>query len=251
MKIHVVSDLHLEFIREESDITAAIDSLVPADPVDVLVLAGDVTTRHNIADVLPQFAGRYPEVIFVPGNHEYYGSSFPEIRRLLADISLPNLHVLDNGCVSIKGFQFIGSTLWFPDGPGNRQYRHKLNDFHCIADFRELVYEEHRIATKFLARNVNRESIVITHHLPSFRSVGEQYHGSPFNRFFVAPMDELIADRQPRLWIHGHSHDSARYLHGETEVICNPFGYPEYLENPGFERHLVVELAVVGDGDSG
>ncbi len=38
-------------------------------------------------------------------------------------------------------------------------------------------------------------------------------------------MDELILKRQPALWVHGHTHDSADYHLGSTHVVCNPFGY--------------------------
>ena len=42
-----------------------------------------------------------------------------------------------------------------------------------------------------------------------------------------------------RLWIHGHTHAPCNYTVGETQVICNPRGYPGESGN-GFDLELVV-----------
>jgi hypothetical protein len=44
------------------------------------------------------------------------------------------------------------------------------------------------------------------------------------NPFFVCDLTELILERRPRPWLHGHSHASTRAQIGETTVLCNPFG---------------------------
>jgi Icc-related predicted phosphoesterase len=46
------------------------------------------------------------------------------------------------------------------------------------------------------------------------------------NAFFVCDMTAHISERQPKLWIHGHSHDRCDYLLGTTRVVANPLGYP-------------------------
>jgi Icc-related predicted phosphoesterase len=41
-------------------------------------------------------------------------------------------------------------------------------------------------------------------------------------------------EHQPRLWIHGHTHESFDYEIGKTRVVCNPRGYASIEENKGF-----------------
>ena len=73
--IRIASDLHLEGFAQRNPETLGIDFL-PRDDRDaesILVLAGDIS---SIPDQLVNFIQvcqkRFPQVIFVPGNHEYY-----------------------------------------------------------------------------------------------------------------------------------------------------------------------------------
>jgi hypothetical protein len=47
-------------------------------------------------------------------------------------------------------------------------------------------------------------------------------------------MEDFILQHQPRLWIHGHTHESFDYKIGKTRVVCNPRGYAAIEENKGF-----------------
>ena len=62
MRIHVLSDLHLEF-------SPFIAPQVTAS--DVVILAGDIHVKgHGVPWARPAFEG---PVLYVPGNHEFYG----------------------------------------------------------------------------------------------------------------------------------------------------------------------------------
>ena len=50
----------------------------------------------------------------------------------------------------------------------------------------------------------------------------------------------LIEERQPALWVHGHTHDSCDYRVGNTRVICNPRGYEN--ENGAFDPGQAVRV---------
>ena len=39
-------------------------------------------------------------------------------------------------------------------------------------------------------------------------------------------MNQGYHEYQPKLWIHGHSHDRCDYLLRKTRVVANPLGYP-------------------------
>jgi Icc-related predicted phosphoesterase len=100
-----------------------------------------------------------------------------------------------------------------------------LDDFSKIKDYESWVYSENWKAIDFLAENLGSGDVVVTHHLPSRKSVHPKYERSPLNSFFLCDVEPLIADRQPALWIHGHTHSSSDYQIGATRVVCNPAGY--------------------------
>ena len=52
-----------------------------------------------------------------------------------------------------------------------------------------------------------------------------------------------VREHQPKLWIHGHSHDRCDYLLGKTRVVANPLGYPNELRSlEAFEPSFQVEV---------
>ena len=152
------------------------------------------------------------------------------------------LHVLDNSTCEIEGRRFVGTTLWFRKVMGGLKYERMLNDFYQIGNANQHIYEENDKAEAFLRDTVTGDDIVLTHHLPAPQSVHPKYAGSTLTRFFLCDMEWLIKDRQPKLWVHGHTHDSADYVIGTTQVLCNPFGYAGRDVNPAFNEELIVNL---------
>jgi Icc-related predicted phosphoesterase len=84
------------------------------------------------------------------------------------------------------------------------------------------------------------KTVVVTHHLPSARSVSDKYEGSTINPCFASNLDEHFGKMD--LWIHGHTHDSFDYAINGTRVICNPRGYWKKELNQSFIPTLVVEI---------
>jgi predicted phosphodiesterase len=99
MRIRVYSDLHLEF--------GPFDPPSSAD-VDVVVLAGDIDVKgRGVA-----FAERFPcPVVYVPGNHEYYGGSIPRLTEKLKEAARgSHVHVLDGDSVVLGGTRVLGAN---------------------------------------------------------------------------------------------------------------------------------------------
>jgi Icc-related predicted phosphoesterase len=240
LSIQVMSDFHLEFHADGG--RGFIDSLNPIG-VDVLVVAGDLMPASRLEQSLAHLCKRYRRVVFVAGNHEIYDASPSVLMIARWDCRhLFNLHWLERDVVEIEGVRFVGTTLWFADTFAARANKHRLNDFNKIRDFVPWVYDENAKSVAFLRREVRLNDVVVTHHLPSYRSVAPQYKDSLFNAFFVCDVEDVIRDKGPQLWIHGHTHSSCDYEIGDTRVLCNPFGYAGIDVNDAFDSNLVVEV---------
>jgi len=104
MRLRVLSDLHLEHFDGHRE-------LPPAE-ADVVVLAGDI---HRRAEGLAWARQQFPDlpILYVPGNHEFYGTSMPLLRQELAlEAARYDIELLDNRSVTIGEVRFYGTTLW-------------------------------------------------------------------------------------------------------------------------------------------
>ena len=250
MRLHILSDLHQEF--------SVVD--IPTVDCDCVILAGDVATKLN---GLKWIRRRLPDipVIYLAGNHEYYGAAYPELlTQLRMETKGSNIIFLENDSVSLGGFHFFGATLWTDlelFGPNwldaSDLLEARLNDYHSIKNSRE----NHRRLSPRDTRRAHLETVeamrgffrthdparsaIITHHAPSLRSSAERFQGDLMTSGFASNLEGLIREHQPLLWVHGHMHDSSDYHIGRTRVLANPRGYP-HAPNPGFIPDLVVEL---------
>ena len=236
-----MSDTHFEFHRDKG--VSFIQSLDATD-IDVLVLAGDICMSDQLGIILPLFCGKYPHVIFVPGNHDYYRTSFKRVHQDLYSYEeiLGNLHVLIHDAITIDGQRFLGTPLWFRYNTRTDLYEQHMTDFYIIEDFKELVYEENGKAIDFLTSNINSDDVVISHHLPSHQSVSAKYKMSPINMYFVCDMEYLIAETKPSLWVHGHGHEPVDYKLFDTRVVSNPLGYPNEFKTPLFNQRKIITV---------
>lgn len=240
MKFRVMSDLHFEFhVDGGREFVASLD----VEPDEVLLCAGDVCSSPCLIGALSLLCRRFSRVVYVMGNHELYHSRRESVARAI-DMARANFpgtfHALDKDAVEIDGVRVLGCPLWFAKDA--RAPREAMNDFRMIRDFDAWVYDENARCVEFLRRELRTGDVVLTHHLPSLRSVAPRWRGSPLNAFFVCDVEPLIRDRQPALWVHGHTHDSMDYQIGATRVLCNPFGYAHHEENPTFNATMRVRV---------
>lgn len=242
MRIRVLSDLHLEFHADhgESFLGGQGD-----DGWDLMVLAGDVCGHEMFSDVwgwVRDAAGRRP-VLWVPGNHEFYGTKVPEaLVWFEEEAGAHDVVMLDDRVVEVGGRRFVGTTLWFPyEGPDPMDDR--LSDFAQIRGFREWVGEKARGSARFLGDSVREGDVVVTHHLPHPRSIHPRYGGAALNRYFLHDVGHLVEGRGAALWCHGHTHSPTDYVVGGTRVVANPFGYLRYEERRGFREYLTVDIS--------
>jgi predicted phosphodiesterase len=269
MRLHVISDLHIE----HSDWTP------PDVDCDVVVVAGDAKPPATLA--LPWLRNAFPdkEILYIAGNHDYYSDhrhpdtkTTWEWQREHAPKLAEKLDIvwLDNGVATMGNVRFLGSTFWtdFMSRPGYVGFADavrgalKMNDYRCIKTGRGRggdrlkprdTIDDHKASVRWLTEQLSipfeGETVVVTHHSPSPKSL---VAGKPYldlDWCYASDCEHLMhGANAPSLWIHGHVHRSQDYFVGTTRVLCNPRGYPlSYLknapmENPDFIEDLVIEV---------
>jgi predicted phosphodiesterase len=264
MRIQIASDLHLEHLEWRFPAYRGVE---PTD-AEVLVLAGDIA--HG-ARALELFAGWPCPVVYVPGNHEYYGSSLAQVGAELAEKAraFPNIHVLAPGVRAIGGIRFIGCTLWTDYelfGEKSRELAMaacavnlpdhtviKLEGEHAFtpAVARELHRQQRQWLCSQLARPFAGKTVVVTHHAPAPGSLHPMYEKDLVSAAFISDLTDLHGTAA--LHIHGHTHHSFDYPVRGTRIIANPMGYSKgarvvasaaelQRENPDFNPRQVIEL---------
>lgn len=250
MKLNILSDLHLS----QGELP------IPESDADLVILAGDIARPARAI----AWATRIPQpVLYVAGNHEFYGGTIEgtaaELKRLSAGT---NVRVLDCGEALIGGVRFLGATLWTDfmlAGEGEarqaaiREAQRFMRDF-SVVRMGEAPFTPQASAGLFarhaawlaarLAEPYSGPTVVITHHAPSRKSIHPRFEGSPLNACFVSDAERLLDGRRAQLWIHGHTHDSFDYAVNGTRVLCNPRGYARdgVNENPSFDAGLTVAI---------
>lgn len=248
MKIHILSDLHIEFAPFQDVDTEA----------DVTVLAGDIGTGMEAFDFARELA-RHRPVVYVLGNHEYYRGHLPELaHEMRAAAKGTDLHVLENHQVVIGDTRFLGTTLWTDwalHGPKEAESamaaaRWMMADYrliHFSPEARDLIPEDtqrlHAASKAWLQARLAEShpgpTVVVTHHAPHGGSSDPRFEGDVLTPAFVSDMDALMGPAA--LWVHGHTHYNVDYVRGGTRVITNQRGYPRET-GLGFRPELVVEV---------
>lgn len=242
VRVRVLSDLHFESMRDEGrTIVSEMDGAC-----DVVVLAGDVSDADCLYAALVLVAGRFRHVpvLFVAGNHEFWGArSTASVTRTVrrAQEAAPNLRWLDREVFEIRGKRFLGCSLWFPPPPSWVAWQ-DWSDFKRILRFDRWVYDHNRKDVRFLRRELRHGDVVVTHYLPSAACVTPKYAGQPSNAFFVCDVTPLIEERKPSHWFFGHSHETVDVVVGETSLRSNPHGHLGGGANPRFDVNLTVEV---------
>jgi hypothetical protein len=244
MKLRIWSDVHTEFGRLEWHGRED-------DKETVLVIAGDfmvLPTGYDSIDDLRKLCDQFKAVIYVAGNHEFYGSFYLEALEQLRGLGdeIPNLHFLDGDYAIIDNVRFVGGTLWtdFNDADEATMaiVRYSMNDYRKIYA-REIGYKKVPISPHFIyARNqfyrgefekwlstpFDGKTVVVSHHLPDVSFVNGYTDGDLVYAYGNTNMDRIL-NLPIDLWIHGHVHIRQEYVLPSKlkgiPVVANPRGY--------------------------
>jgi len=239
--IGFISDLHCEMCNELISIP---------EQVEVLVLAGDIHVKPKLLKdyLLRLRATTDIPIIYILGNHEYYGHVFPEIQQNYRNqvAKVPNAYLLEKDSIIIDGVRFLGTTLWsdLSDPMHAFNVQNGLNDFRKIskinydcqskikyAKFRSDDYNcEFEACRDWLEEELKKEfkgpTVVVTHHSPSPITCSPYFKYSKIRYGFHSNISDFVIDYGPKLWIYGHDHVTARHELGQTLLVSNQPGYP-------------------------
>ena len=285
MKLHVLSDLHVEF----SSYTPDPDTVKAAN---VIVLAGDIYLGiKGITWARKTFPDR--PIVYVAGNHEFYGRHWDKLLdQLRKEARAQDVYYLENESVTIDGVRFLGATLWTdfeffglsrrsqamrevewqlvdysdiksetiqpevvsaimgtPDSKkGLVRWSRKLTTVHSLARHQaSLAWLKSEL---YHANESDRaaNTVVVTHHYPNKHSTAPKYLQDLVTAGYGShlPLDMIT---QADLWIHGHTHDSFDYRvqHADrsVRVVCNPRGYPVSGVTETYQNHAFNEQLLI------
>lgn len=232
MKVWVLSDLHIEFEP----------FIWPNEYADIIILAGDISTGDP-TDFMEEAAEHANHILYVPGNHEFYGHEYHSRLEFLK--SLPCITLSDR-IVEIDGITFAGTTLWTDfngdDWFAKQKAKVGINDFYQIMWNNRKFHPDDTVSLNYKARSFlynSKANVFITHHLPDTFFVEDKYKNDLLTPAF-ANTQFNFQHTTPKLWIFGHTHYSVNKQEGDVLFICNPKGY--YDENNGFNPTLMVDI---------
>ena len=228
MKVRIVSDLHLEY----NDFPKLLNTFKKLQPTEVLILAGDIVDFPNI-ELFKTFikvgCKNYKHVIYVLGNHEYYGNDNKNVISVFRGLcSELGIKLLENETTKLNGITFLGTTLW---SPVKKEFYKDIK--------RNWILEQNRKAIDFIYRVP--ADIIITHHMPDSRFISEKYRDQDEkNSAYTNDGFDFYGLKKCKYWIFGHTHTPIKNVtHKGITFICNPLGYS--YENNQLED-VVIEI---------
>lgn len=208
----------------------------------------------------------YSHVILVPGNHDMYLVStnqrkkymYKSLNRILEMKKFcreNDIIYLDGNAVVIDGYSFAGTGMsWDRSFAENllervvtdtellNKYNVYMNDANLIfgdGDHIRVpgIYGSHVVRSfdplKFFdteydkLQKIDQVDVMISHYGPvTPEDMREKYKYDFSTTFFYFDGRSEVERINPKFWVYGHTHDKANFTYKETNMLCNPLGYP-------------------------
>jgi len=257
LDVRLFSDIHLEL-----EYSFRIPNLKENQ---VIILAGDIgsqsrskTLNIDIENFLIDTLKYGSIVIYVAGNHEFWGSRIDKFHRLIREFERKNsnFYFLDNESLFINDIEFIGSTLWtdfnnedpltYLEIGGSKSYGRTANTSN---DYRKIKYKDnnqyrkintldtlklHKQAIRYIKSRINQKhtQFVISHYAPSEIFLDkDRYSEERKNGYkheitkyaYYSELEELAENFQ--FWAAGHTHFYVNITKNGVRYLSNPRGY--------------------------
>ena len=262
VNITLVSDIHLEHLPDSVTIIDFVGNVKSP----YLVIAGDLgwPTKPNYVNFISQASGLYSKVFVVTGNHEYYAdnpvrkNTMSQIDRLITEIceKFPNVYFLNNQSSHLDSNTVIlGMTMWSDIRP-DEEYavENTINDYNYVyvggSYYRSVVTANmikqiHLSSVKWLKAQLvihsDKNVIIVTHHMPTYQLIAEQYADSGLNSSYATNL-EYVMESNPNIigWLCGHTHTANSVKINNCQCVTNPVGYT-HEKNTSF-RDKIIQL---------
>ncbi|MDH5767295.1 MAG: metallophosphoesterase [Gammaproteobacteria bacterium] len=265
MKIQLLSDLHNEFLRHgKPDPGHLWMGVIPETDADIIVLAGDVDTgTKGIEWAISESERLAKDIIYVLGNHEYYGYEYISLREKIAQLTADTtVHCLDYDVFNLQDVRFIGATLW-TDYKADVSVPQDLAMYYvnqALADHQKITYATggeyrkfkphdalaiHQKELSWLKKEIARphegKTVVITHHGPHPVCQHPGYPVSEISSAFHSDLSNFIEQHNIDVWAFGHTHANLDMVVTDTRIISNQAGYPGEKVK-GFNAELIIDV---------
>lgn len=211
------------------------------------------------------------EVVYVPGNHDFWQDP------ALAECRLPMVELLRQGAeaarvhgvrplsddtMEVAGVRIVGSTLWtdyqvegmYPQRTAMRVAERGMNDYGRIRRPSSTrpskpvrpqdLLALHRASVAFLDDALglpfDGPTVVVTHHAPAPASLSIPFDA--LNPCYASDLRWLMQKHVPPLWVHGHVHSPSDYTVDQIRVVCNPRGYASESQQRRWDPAVIVEV---------
>jgi predicted phosphodiesterase len=270
MAFQIVSDLHLESPK-------AYDVFEIVPKALYLALLGDIGNivphKEEVLAFLTTQLKQFQVVLFVPGNHEAYGSTWAatyEVMRsfeksVQSDDSLGEFILLDRGTFRVPGEKVIvlGCSL-FSSVPQKDEMAVSfgVNDFFQIHDWGVAAHNEaHRKDLAWLNDQVRSlqdsdfQILIFTHWSPTTdaRSSDPKHGNSAIKSGFSTDLSNELCflNQNVRMWAFGHTHYNCDFVverkeanTGPIRLVANQRGY-YFAQADGFDVGKIASASVV------
>lgn len=244
MKISFCTDIHLDFNKNKggSKINQLIEDINKLDS-DFVVCAGDISNGKDLYRHLYDLDKNInKDFYYVLGNHDFWGSSFSEVRSAIKNLStFKRVKYLTDLTAPLffsgkESFALIGDDGWYDmlngyylDSPF---WRSGFIDFYNIGDFKNIPMQlipnfcadivkssALKLEAKIRAAFEKVSNVVVLMHVPPFR--GASWHNGKVCDDYGAPFfsNRLIGDMLLRI---GSEYPDKKItvLSGHTHSLC-------------------------------
>ena len=254
MKFALFSDLHIELDKDFKWQPPELDA-------DIILLEGDIGILPNSLEWARRtFEADGRRVVYVAGNHDYYGTRFNPVDGLPPENRVTGIDCLERNTLELPGLRILGCTLWSGfdlHGEEKREVsmaiaRNSINDYRLIGvngnqrldpqDTLELHRKSVQWLDQELATPFDGKTVVMTHFAPHRKCVAPQFEGDPLSPYFVTDLEWMMDKHPIDYWCYGHTHSNIEFVAGNgCRVVSNQRGYMH--ENcEGFRPDRVIEL---------
>lgn len=232
--IVAISDLHAE-----SQLARALRSIDKLPDAKILILAGDIGNYDDtsLRQVLIHAASQYKHVVFVPGNHDYYGlsGSLGVSDDLLKSLAVEcGCTFLQEQTIELEGYTIAGTTLWTDVSKAPKKELEDMNDYVRITGLTDLaVAAVHQRQAKWLRDLVSDPDtcpdIIVTHHMPiRTPKLKNRFDRPETVHLYQVPgfAQEIVesAAKPISCWVFGHSHVRGAVQMDKTLLFANCLG---------------------------